>query len=411
VLQVLQPREKVAPLPPTSPTRATFTALWNLDPPSWTLRRLGEVMRDEPLLVHSGDEVVGVNETARRQGLRPGETVSRALQLLPKAKLHPHDPAAQTAAWEATLSTIYTVTPWVERISDHLLFAGGLTQEEARDLAQTLQLRVGMAPSRGTSQLAALICNESQVRFVKHEMSFIAQVPVRYLRGLEFSSDLIKKLLLFGIEFLSDLHRLRLTEKQLRAQFGKEGTRLFNLAHGNATEAVKPYAEPRIVKVSVSFEIPLLETYELQPQLERLTERAVKILGGLVCWTVTVTVISKQLERTRRRVLSKATRELKALLHVVAYTFDDAHVGGNEVDGIRLVLGQLEPPKAHQQKLFTTLQRPDVREALERVDRKYPGGIGVMNANPKGRFPEEEYFFTPLGPSQKDDVGEGRRLG
>ncbi len=83
-------------------------------------------------------------------------------------------------------------------------------------------------------------------RAVANETAFIAQVPVGYLLGLNFSEEMVERLHLFGIDHLADLHRLNLTQKQLEAQFKAEGKRLYQVAHGAFTQPVQRFKEPPI---------------------------------------------------------------------------------------------------------------------------------------------------------------------
>lgn len=402
----------MAPRPLAKPHAAPgVTALWLADPPTWALGRLhSEIPPGTPVLAVSGERVVGSNRPARKAGVRPDETLSRALQLCPGAAVYPHDTAAMTAAWDSAVAAAYSFSPWVEPVNAGLLFVGGLSPGEAHDLARATRARAGQAPSRGTAQLAALVAQEGGARVVTDETAFVAQVPVVYLLGLGFAEEMLERLRLFGIEHLADIHRLGLTSRQLEAQFKAEGKRLYQVAHGALNQPVRRFREPPVARARWEFEEPVTEPCQFMPVLGLLVAQAAAELGGRVCWTVTVQTHYKTARRLNRRVLGAATNKPRQLLHVAELTFWDSHTGGEEVEALEVTLGRIALPEARQQDLFGAFDRPPVREALERVDSRFNGGIGRMAFRPFSRFREEGWCFVPLGPSQQAQAGDGRRL-
>jgi len=387
------------------------TVLWLADPPTWALGRLyHQIPPDAPVIAASGERVVGSNPAARKAGIRPNETLSRALQLCPAAAVYPHDTAAMMAAWDSVIATAYGFSPWVEPVQVGLMFLGGLSSREAHNLAQATHTRAGQAQSRSTAQLAALIAPEGSVRLVSNETAFIAQVPVGYLLWLGFSKALVERLRLFGVDHLADLHRLSLTKKQLEAQFKSEGKRLYQIAHGQFTEPIQRFREPPVARARWEFEEPVVQPHQFMPVLHLLVAHAAMELGQKVCWTVTVAIQYCTHRRLHRRVLGAATNKPKQLLHVAELTFWDAHQGGAEIEALEVTLGRIVLSQAQQQDLFGAFGRHPVQDALERVDSRFNGGIGRMELKKVSRFREEGWGFVPLGPSQQIQVGDGRRL-
>ncbi|MDX2004424.1 MAG: hypothetical protein SFU83_04025 [Meiothermus sp.] len=420
-LPSLFPPALEAARPPTIRPRAasSFTALWLADPPTWALGRLHpsagsgqglEPPPDQPVLAVSGGRVVGSNLPARRAGVRPDESLSRALQLCPQAKVYPHDPPAMMAAWDSAVAAAYSLSPWVEPAGVGLLFAGALTPREAGQLARMTGARVGQSASRSTAQLAALTAKEGSARAVPNEAHFIAQVPVRLLLGLGFAEELVERLHWLGVDHLADLHRLGLTQRQLEAQFRSEGRRLYQVAHGGLTEPVQRFREPPVARERWEFEEPAVEPYQFMPVLHLLVANAATRLGNKACWTVTVALQGGQGWRLGRRVLGAATNRAKALLGVAELTFWDVHTPGSGIEALEVTLGRIVLPEAEQQDLFGAFDRPPVWEAIERVDGRFNGGIGRLEVGRVARFREEFWRFVPLGSSQKPPVGDGRRL-
>lgn len=397
--------------PPQSKPNPSVAALWLADPPTWALGRLHrDLPPDTPVVAVSGTRVVGSNILARKLGIKPDESLSRAVQLCPNLAVYEHDPPALSAAWDAAVATAYSFSPWVESVQVGLLFVGSLTAQEAESLASQTSARVGLSHSRGTAQLAALAASENRARSVRNETEFLTQAPTRYLLGMGFNPETVERLHLFGIDHLADIHRLSLSQKQLEAQFKAEGKRLYQIAHGLLITPIQRFKEPLLISERWEFETPALEPFEFLPCLELLTHNAATGLGNKVCWTLTVAVNYKTHQRLKRRVMGAATNQPKALLNVAELTFWDAHVGGEAIEVLEVTLGRIVTPTAWQQSLFGVFERPSVQDAIERVDGRFNGGIGRMSLRRGSRFREESWRFVPLGPSQQTQVGDGRRL-
>jgi nucleotidyltransferase/DNA polymerase involved in DNA repair len=397
--------------PPQSKPSQSVAALWLADPPTWALGRLHyDLPPDVPVVAASGTRVVGSNTPARKCGIKPNESLSRAVQLCPNLVIYEHDPAAMNAAWDSAVATAYSFSPWVEPVQTGLLFVGGLNASEAELLAHQTSARVGLAQSRGTAQLAALTASENHARAVRSETEFLAQVPTRYLLGMGLDPKIVERLQLFGIDHLADIHRLNLTQKQLEAQFKAEGKRLYQIAHGLLTAPVQRFKEPLLINERWEFETPAVEPFEFLPCLQLLTFNAAAELANKVCWTVTITLKYKTQQRLKRRVMGAPTNKPQALTNVAELTLWDAHLGGEAIAALELSLGRIVAPTAWQQSLFGVFERPTVQDAIERVDGRFNGGIGRMSLRCGSRFREESWRFIPLGPSQQAQVGDGRRL-
>lgn len=407
--------------PPVGKHQSTqsITSLWLADPPTWALERLHlpvdsgqglEIPLHTPVIAIMGEKVIGSNQTALKAGIRPQESLSRALQLCPTVQVFIHDAPTMLAAWDSAIASAYSYSPWVEPVNVGLMFVGGLNPREAEALANATHTRVGQANSRSTAQLAALIAKEGEVKAVTNEKAFIAQVPVTYLLGLGFAPETIDRLRLFGIEHLADIHRLNLTQKQLEAQFKSEGKRLFQIAHLQLTQPVERFKEPLVAHKCWEFEEAVFEPHQFIPVLQLLVAQAAIELQNKICWTVTVKIRYPTSSRLNRRVLGAATNSPKALLTVAELTFWDAHEGGSEIEALEVTLGRIVLPEATQQDLFGVLDRPSVQAAIERVDHRFNGGIGKIELKKISRFKEEGWRYIPLGPSQQAQVGQGRRL-
>lgn len=102
-----------------------------------------EIPPNTPVLAIQGERVVGSNPLAHKAGIRPDESLSRALQLCPEAQVYVHDFPAMLAVWDSAIATAYSFSPWVEPVHVGLLFVGGLNPGEVDELARGMNTRVG----------------------------------------------------------------------------------------------------------------------------------------------------------------------------------------------------------------------------------------------------------------------------
>lgn len=388
-----------------------IAALWVADLPTWALSRLQvEVSVNVPVVAVSGERVVGTNSAARKRGIHKEEGLSRAKQLAPDLQVYAHDPPAMLAAWDGLVTMAYSYSPWIEEHGEGWLWLGGVREDEAQEMARETASRVGLANSRSTAQIAALAAREGSARIVKDERAFIAQIPVRYLLGLGFAEEMVVRLKLFGVEHLADVHRLKLSRKQLEAQFKGEGVRLYQIAHGELTQPVQRYHEPLVASAQHEFEEPAVEPFQYLPYLNLLVAQVALELQNKVCWTIKVTAKYRQGMVTRSRVLGAATNKPTALLRVAELTLKDGHRPGEGIEVLEVSLSRIELAQARQFDLFGVLDRPMVQKAIERVDQRFQGGIGRLQILPQARFHNEAWRYIPLGPSQARQIGVGRTI-
>jgi DNA polymerase-4/protein ImuB len=230
-----------------------------------------------------------VSERAYEADVRPGQLVSQAVSLCPSLTLLEPDPAHYDAAMAAMLETLTELTPIVEPAGHGRVFLGmdglerlfGSPRRQAERALHTLfrvfppplvaATRAGMAPGKFGAWVAASAARSgSPVLVAEKELtSFLARCPVG---ALPLDPLIIQRLERLGIATLQDLRRF--PEPSLVAQFGEDGRSALAWATGRRIDPVRPWHQPRPIRVSLDFPTPIGMVDTLHGALDRLVERA-----------------------------------------------------------------------------------------------------------------------------------------
>jgi nucleotidyltransferase/DNA polymerase involved in DNA repair len=401
----------VTPLVAPAPVHASrapsgaFACVWIADPPSWALERTDSSLEGHAVIAVDGALVVGSNALARRAGVRPGEAVGRARGLCPDGMFGSLEPGMLEGAYGALLERLNTVCAQLERDGIATIYGGDLRAEDAARVALELGVRVGISASRGSALLAALAAREGTVRLESNEDAFLEMLPLRFLRGAGVSPDALERLALFGIASLGDL-RDRITKTQLERQFPKDHARLLSLATGGDVRAVPVYVPPAGVTVRLELDDPALEPGELHPALVQLVADGISRLGRQLAGALSLEVDTPQGKRSSRIHLKDFTRDPQTLERAVYRALVNAQ-DGLEVTALVLTLTDLTRPMPVQESLFAMLERPGVREAVQRVHRRFPERLGRLRiTNPRAYLPERRFRFVPLTGEERAKRGK-----
>jgi nucleotidyltransferase/DNA polymerase involved in DNA repair len=404
-----RPEATIHPAPASSCTpSSTFACLWIADLPTWTLERLDASLEDRAVIAVDGARVGGANTAAHWTGVRVGDTVSHARGLCPTVVVRSLEPSVQSGVWADVLEDLNRFTPWLESPRAGLVFASGLTPHDADTLARALRLRIGLSGSRDSAFLAALSARERQCRHEPHQHAFLERVPLRILRGAGIELETLQRLHLFGLETLGDL-RERVSKAQLERQFPESAERLWSLAHGSDTRTVPIYTPPPSFSERFEYDTTALEPSEIIPALEdtvrTLTARLTRHLAGAFVLRLETAAGL----RSSRVHLKDFTRDLKALLRAARKALLEAQ-GGLEVTAFTVTLTDLSKPIPVQDSLFAVLERPGVREAVQRVHRRFPDRLGRLRiTNARAYLPERRFRFVPLTGEERAKPRKGKR--
>ena len=284
-----------------------------------------------------------------------GDLMDRARRLAPEALFLLRDPAVERTLWDHVLFRLYDLTPQVQPVPDPLVTSlrsgrrkpansGCLYEVPATGLwdngawamlqgpdhgrlqasATDLGACVGVSSTRSWAMLAAAYAetgsksgSSGSVTSVPAHMigAFLRQAPVALLETLRFDPDLIERLGLFGMRAVH--HAIHITRRQLHAQFGSEGVRLFELLHPVDTEPPVALFDPCVLCASHDFDWPVFEPGELQPVLHHLLAQMVTRLDGRCAHHVEIVLHGRS---TRNRSASRILKEPTARLDVLRAT-------------------------------------------------------------------------------------------
>src|SRR5437763_14955704 len=104
------------------------------------------------------------------------------------------------------------------------------------------------SPSRGAAQNLGRISESVYIVPVGEGAAFLAWLSIE---DLPVSVEMRRRLRLFGLRTLGELARL--PQSAVAAQFGAEGTRAWELAHGVDRTPIVPYLPPRMVAERLAF--------------------------------------------------------------------------------------------------------------------------------------------------------------
>lgn len=284
------PRAERAPHPePENPGRGRILAL------AVPLFPLAALIRSEPdiaeraVVVVEGDgtvsRVVAATRPARRAGIRPGMTPAQARSLLPSLLARYRDRTAETAAREALLEAVGSISPKVEDGGAGLVLAdlAGLhrlfpseadTAHEAVMAAERLGLptRAGVAGSRLVARIAAGLPESPVVVAPGDERAFLAPLP---LERLQPSPSVLHRLHQWGISTMGGLARL--SEGEVAARLGAEGVALHRAVRGVDPRPLVPTPPPPTLLEGLTLDWPAsrLEPFlvAVRECLERLALR------------------------------------------------------------------------------------------------------------------------------------------
>ncbi len=380
-----------------------FGCLFFSNLPVFAYRRGGGETR--PLAILSGGRVAAVCRRARRAGVLPGMPASRVSALLPQARLCLRDRHLEQAVWEDVLAGLNRLTPFIEPLRPGVAFFAGLSPEAVLPLVRPWGASAGFASHRSSAHLAAVKAGPGSVLPVASSAvrSFLARVSVETLADFGFSDDMVERLRLFGYPDLLGVSGL--LRRRLSAQFGPEGTRLFDLLHPGDELPVGLYAPPPVVRVSYDFDWPVADAGEVVPVVRHLAEEAVRSLGSGRCRRVTLAIHAPggAALRLACRVLPEAVGEARRLAQTALTLLMERAQEGYETSSVVLELGALQAVAPVQRSLFFT--RPPLHEAARALERTFPGAALRAVVAPHAVFEDEAVRFEPY----PTEAPKGRR--
>ena len=302
--------------------------------PDWPLVALG-VVPDEPVLVLGAGRVVAATGPARAVGVARGQRRREAQFLCPEVQVLARDEGREARGFEAVVSALGTVTPWVEarrpgRCSFGVrgpvrLFGGesALVRHTA-EVVDAAVARVGAGVPAGRAAgpgcrigvadgaFAAGLAARSGGAAPEHSVivprggspAFLVPLPVEVLLpggSTGGSTGLVDLLVRLGLTTLGAFAALPVAD--VLARFGTDGLDAHRLASGIDDRPVGHRPAPPDLAVSVAFDPPVdridRAAFAARSAAEALHERL--SARGMACTRVVVEAETEHGQRVSRR--------------------------------------------------------------------------------------------------------------
>lgn len=262
-------------------------------------------LADRPVIIGGGRRGVVATAcyVARTCGVRSAMPMFQALELCPDAVVLPPDMARYAAVSREIRAMMRALTPLVEPLSidEAFLDLAGTERlhratpaESLAALALRIEREVGVTVSIGLSYnkfLAKIASDLDKPRGfsvigVAEAPDFLARQPVSVIHGVGAATR--RALESRGYRLVADLRRA--TPESLASQFGREGLRLWELAHGTDRRRVTPERPVKSVSAEITLEDDVADVAALEPVLWRLCEKVSARLKNAGLATVAVTL-------------------------------------------------------------------------------------------------------------------------
>ena len=248
-----------------------------------------------------------VSSVARREGVRPGMTVSQAIGLCAALRLVAADQLHYDERFASLVAALLNVSPAVEpegerifvgtdgleglygtpkRIVDRIESAvrgewgvgpdGTQRSDSAHrqvPLPTPYSLRLGWGAGKFIAATAAKRARPDKPCIVRpgEEGRFLSSQPVS---ALPLDADTHRRMRLLGLRTLGELAAL--PEDAVTSQFGAMGRRLWRLAAGRTVEPVQGRPTPEPIRAALTFYAPLADRTMIARALGQLVDRALK---------------------------------------------------------------------------------------------------------------------------------------
>ncbi len=252
-------------------------------------------LKERPLAIGGGADRRGVlatcNYPARKFGLRSAMATARALKLCPDLVLLPPRMDAYKEESREIFEIFRRFTERVEGVSldeayldvTGVELCGGSATRMAEEIREAIRSERNLTASAGVAPNKFLAKVASEQRkpdglFVLPPAavdSFVRELPVRKLPGVGPTTE--ERLLKVGLKSCAELQARGRDE--LRRLFGRQGERLWELAHGRDDSAVDGARVRRSLSVEETFAVDRTSLEELRAELKDLHMKLLIRLG------------------------------------------------------------------------------------------------------------------------------------
>ena len=321
----------------------------------WLARRQNPELGGRPLIVGGfppgANSVFDASPEAIACGVKPGMRTREACCLCPEAVVIEANEGRCRDAFDQVLSILDEFSPTVEVAGLGCAYLDVTGVGDEHELARTISSRI--AKDMGLSACIGVTSG----KFLSWLAAFssAAEAPVIIPAGTEkefvapFSTGLLpcsdgtkERLGLFGIRVVGELAQF--PRDALVAQFGDEGKRLCELAHGIDSSRLVPRREPEVLSGLIEFDPPAETSPEMLRACDELLSRLVAQARaeGKVCTQIKLRLrLSRGLPKEKDLPLKESTVSRESLVKRLRACFE----------------GQSFPDPVHELELSLLLER------------------------------------------------------
>ena len=374
-------------------------------------------LRGRPLVIGETPDqrkaVLDCSPEAEAQGVRAGMPLRQALALCREAVFLPPHPSRYSDVFDSMLVVLEGFSPEVEQapLGRAYLNAGGLARHYEGELdlgeriirslkeATGLVAGVGIAEGKFVAWAAAVTSAPGQVCTVPagKEGEFLQPLDVSLLPA---SPDTLRRLDLYGLRSMGDLASL--PPGLLQAQFGGEGTRLWELARGVDSEPLRPRRREEVMSETLRFPTAAVSVEALVVACRRLLMRLHWRLRGRAARCLRLRAAlwgGRSWEKTL--TFHEAVTDWERMLFIARSVLANAALPA-PVEELTIELSGITEERGRQSTLFT--EKAGLRRQLSETVRQLRARWGrplvsrVVEVEPWSRLPERRHALIDYEP-------------
>ncbi len=333
----------------------------------WETPSLGVV----PLASVCKSRVVHASKTAKQLGVTTGSSLATALTKAPDLEVVEAASPYLAASWERIVEELSGLTCVLESPSQGRVLMA-LEPPDAAQLAESYNVRVGLAESVEIAVIAALISSPGRVRSVAADRQelLLGALPLYILKGLGLAAGTLERLTWLGVEQVGQLRDWK--KSQVTAYLGPEGKGLLPYLFGPHRTQLGRYTPAPRLSAHLVFDDPVSEPGELQQAIARLELHLSVKLENRAASRLTVIARCQGLELKATRIAKASLRHAGEIIRLALLTLEDTHAQPLGIDALTLELSGLSRP-AKQGALWPHKER--LEQAVAAVEARYPGAI------------------------------------
>jgi DNA polymerase-4/protein ImuB len=360
----------------------------------------------------SGAHRVVVDASPLAKGVVAGMPLSEALSLSKGAVLVEPDPVHYRTLFDRVLDAIEALGADVEEeeLGQAFVWLSGLTllhggEDRLLDALLSavpahLTPRIGVGPNKFVAAIAAHQARPGNVAHAPEDLArFLSPLPVDLL---PVPWQTIARLRGYGLRTLGQVAALSLGA--LQSQFGPEGKRIGELAHGVDPRPLTPRRHEEAVTASMAFPDPVGTIGIVLTAVESLLAQlfAQQRMRGRFARVCTIEAPAFRAPAWHRRLVFKEPlSDRTQAFTVITHALQNIPPPG-PLEELRLTLTSLTGEGGRQESLFRDVRRQEnLKEALRQLRARLGGQAPIYHireVEPWSRLPERRQALVPFSP-------------